>query len=165
MNAWRTNPQDVCGEARSASVIILTACRQRHSLENFFWDMKTHKKDYDYFINLAFREKKIPPKIVRASLAYSQVRPWKDILFEQTALLKLLGCEYSRLSPLLAVSPGVSKTSLAARSEERRLQFAGHSCVGCRLWCNIMGDELLLNFGMNFSVYTTTWEISAIWLA
>ena len=55
--------------------MILTACRQRHSLENFFRDMKTHKKDYDYFINLAFREKKIPPKIVRASLAYSQVRP------------------------------------------------------------------------------------------
>ena len=81
--------------------------------------MKTHEKDYDYFINLAFREKKIPPKIVRASLAYSQVRSWKDVLFEQTALLKLWACEYSRLSPLLAVSPGVSKTSLAARSEER----------------------------------------------
>ena len=37
--------------------------------------MKTYKKDYDFFFNLALKEKKIPPKIVRASLAYSQVRP------------------------------------------------------------------------------------------
>ena len=79
--------------------------------------------------NFACREKNIPPNIFRASPAYSLARPWKDILFEQTALLKLLACEYSSLSPLLAVS----KTSLAARSEETQLQLAGHSCVGCRV--------------------------------